>query len=163
MSTALKIILDDFADFHDMRRIRRESNGVHTLVFDKRFVVNIESDTLDGAVSIFGSPGSVQPDYAKAAALAEFEWHVISEQDLPFGGRIGVHFGTGVVMLDSQADPAQLDTVSFRQWLLAFVAQMALWESRLGPRVRCERISEQMKQIALPAPRPDPASRQLPG
>lgn len=145
MSTALKIILDDFADFHDMRRIRRDAHGVFTLVFDRKWVVNVESDPLSGTVSIFGSPGAVQPELGRPASAPEIEWHPISEQELPFSGRIGVHYKTGVVMLDSQSDPAQLDTVAFRLWLLAFVGQMSTWASRIGPRVRCARISGQMQ------------------
>lgn len=150
MTTALKIILDDFADFHEMRRIRRDAHGLTTLVFDHRWVVNIESDPISGTVSIFGSAGSVRPEIDRAASQPEIEWRPIAEQDLPFGGRIGIHFATGVVMLDSQTDPAQLDTVSFRLWLLAFVAQMALWTSRAGPRVGSERLTDQMQSAAPP-------------
>ncbi|WP_151447699.1 type III secretion system chaperone [Lacisediminimonas profundi] len=150
MSTALKIILDDFANIHDMRRIRRDAHGVFTLVFDHQWVINVESDPLSGTVSIFGSAGSVQPELGRPASAPEIEWHPISEQELPFGGRIGVHYKTGVVMLDSQSDPARLDTVAFRLWLLAFVDQMSAWASRIGPRVRSARISEQMQHGSPP-------------
>lgn len=157
MTTALKIILDDFADFHDMRRVRRDAHGLYTLVFDHEWVLNIESDPLSGTVSIFGRAGSVRPEIDRAPSEPEIEWRPIAEADLPFGGRIGVHFRSGIVMLDSQADPARLDTVSFRLWLLAFVAQMALWASRLGPRIDGERLTGQLPALAAARPSTVPA------
>lgn len=146
MTQSLKIILDDFADFHDMRRIRRDAHGIYTLVFDQRWVVNIESDPLSGTVSIFGSAGSVRPELDRPATMPEIQWHPIPETDLPFGGRLGVHFRSGVLLLDSKTDPACLDTVAFRHWLLGFVAQMALWAGRIGPREGGNRLASALQQ-----------------
>src|SRR5690606_2190185 len=92
MTTSLKIILDDLADFHQMRRLRRDAQGVYTLVSDGRWVVNIESDALSGTVSIFGSAGQVRPALDRSPLLSELEWQRISDAELPFGGRVGVHF-----------------------------------------------------------------------
>lgn len=140
MSTALKIIVDEFADFHDMRRVQRDVHGVYTLVFDQRWVLNIEADPISNIVSVFGSPGAVRPGLERAADSPEIEWHTLTEDDLPFGGRIGVHYPTGTVMLDSQADPSRLDTVAFRLWLMGFVDQMIHWSKRISPRLRAESL-----------------------
>ncbi len=140
MSTALKIIVDDFADFHDMRRVQRDAHGIYTLVFDQRWVVNIEADPISNIVSVFGSPGTVRPGLERAGDLPEVEWNTLSEEQLPFGGRIGVHYLSGTVMLDSQADPSKLDTVSFRLWLMGFIEQMAVWSKRISPRARAETL-----------------------
>lgn len=140
MSTALKIIVDDFADFHDMRRVQRDAHGIYTLVFDQRWVLNIEADPISNIVSVFGSPGTVRPALERAGDAPEVEWHQLSEEQLPFGGRIGVHYPTGTVMLDAQADPSRLDTVTFRLWLMAFIDQMVHWSKRISPRTRAESL-----------------------
>jgi hypothetical protein len=138
MSTALKIIVDDFADFHDMRRVQRDTHGIYTLVFDQRWVINIESDPASNIVSIFASPGSVRPNLELGPDTPEMEWVTLTEADLPFGGRVGVHYPSGMVMLDSQADAADLNTVAFRLWLMGFVDQLILWSKQVSPRKRAE-------------------------
>jgi hypothetical protein len=144
MSTALKIIVDDFADFHDMRRVQRDAHGIYTLVFDQRWVLNIEADPVSNIVSVFASAGNVRPSLDRASDAPEVQWHEIPSAQLPFGGRIGVHFSTGTVMLDSQADPAQLDTVAFRLWLMGFIDQLVHWSKLITPRSRAETILHNM-------------------
>lgn len=138
MSTALKIIVDDFADFHEMRRVQRDTHGIYTLVFDQRWVINVEADPVSNIVSIFASPGSVRPDLDLPPDRPEMEWVKLSAADLPFGGRVGVHYPSGMVMLDSQADAAQLNTVAFRLWLMGFIDQLILWSKQVSPRKRAE-------------------------
>jgi hypothetical protein len=146
MTTALKIIVDDFADFHDMRRVQRDAHGIYTLVFDQRLVLNIEADPVSNIVCVFASPGSVRPSLHASGDAGEVEWHAITEDKIPFGGRIGVHYSSGMVMLDTQADPARLDTVTFRLWLMSFIDQLVYWSQQITPRSRVESLLQTVNE-----------------
>lgn len=158
MTKALTIILDDFARFHDMERVKRDAHGVHTLVFDGRWVVNLESDPVSGTVCLFGSPGSIPAGSGRPMPGPDIDWQHLRFGDLPFEARVGVH-ESGIAIMDSRCDPAQLDTVQFRHWLMGFVAQMIEWSHRLHPTRHAP--SPPGPATRLPSDRPTRLGRQV--
>jgi hypothetical protein len=139
MTDALRTIMKTFAQANGLPQLERGRDGTYTLLFDQQWIVNITDDPATGRIHLFSAPslrsdtGAAPP---KAHAIDRFapEWLGMSNGAPRMSNRIGIHRGSGLVLLDASADPALLDAIAFPLWLQDFVDHVVQWADALGDR-----------------------------
>lgn len=102
-----------------------QASGPLVLVFEQKWVVNIVE--ANHSVVLYASPGKLDT----GCLSGEPDWTCLSG-DMAGITHIGKDPATGLVMLHSKADAAELNAVSFQAWLEQFLVMLEHWSALLS-------------------------------
>jgi len=131
MSKVLENLIDEITTLHDQYRFEEDGLGGYLLFFNGAAPINIFIDHLSGQTHLLASVGRLSADHATSLSPSDQdqqparEWFEFTIDDHPSALRM--HHALGRVLLDSWANIAELNLVTFGNWIQKFISKLEEW------------------------------------